>query len=170
MADLVSTLSRMGIEPIGGTATRSIYTEHRVVGPKVGTGAEIAEETASVQAPETIEETPIAEGAARPVIGPTAPEAGSAEQKEDREVFVVEPGDRVLISYNDGPTRQYTLTLSKTQHDPSMLVINATAPLAQALMGGGEEDEVEIPAGGTTRVVTILKIERPAAGKERKAA
>jgi hypothetical protein len=159
MADLVSILTRNGIEPIGGTATRSIYTEHRVVGP-----AEIAEETASVQVPAMIEETLIAEreGVAQPVIGPMAPEVGSAEQEEDRKVLVVEPGDRVLISYNDEPTRQYTLTLSKTQHDPSMFVINTTAPLAQALMGWGEDDEVEIPAGGTTRVVTILKIDRQA--------
>jgi transcription elongation GreA/GreB family factor len=128
----------------------------------MGTVAEITEEM--------VEETPIAEAPARPVIGSTTPDAGSAEQDEDREVLVVKPGDRVLISYNDEPTRQYTLTLSKTQHDPSMLVINATAPLAQALMGCGEEDEVEIPTGGATRVVTILKIERPAAGNARKAA
>jgi transcription elongation GreA/GreB family factor len=51
-----------------------------------------------------------------------------------------------------------------------MWVINASMPLALALIGCGEEDEVEIPAGGKTRVVTILKIERPAAGGNREAA
>jgi transcription elongation GreA/GreB family factor len=33
-------------------------------------------------------------------------------------------------------------------------------PLAQALMGYGKDDEVEIPAGGKTRRVTIVNIER----------
>jgi transcription elongation GreA/GreB family factor len=86
-------------------------------------------------------------------------EESHAPSKFEKELLV-EPGDRVLISYNDEPSRQYTLTLSTTKHDPDTLIINASKPLAQALIGYGQDDEVDIPAGGSTRKVTILKIDR----------
>lgn len=169
MADLCSALRQMGIEPIGGGATVTVYTEHRVVGPQVmqpvaGTeaaGEQVAAVTAapavmygSVPANQSPEDTPI-EASLRPEV--------------IDEEFVVQPGDRVLISYNDEPSRQHTLTLSTARHDPDMLIIKASEPLAQALMGYGEDDEVEIPAGGGTRTVTVLKIERPVPGDRHQA-
>jgi transcription elongation GreA/GreB family factor len=84
----------------------------------------------------------------------TAPMAALDEEQ------VVQPGDRVLISYVDEPSRQYMLTLSTTRHDPDAFIIKESMPLAQALMGYGKDDEVEIPAGGATRRVTIVDIER----------
>lgn len=183
MGDLVSRLTGMGIEPIGGEQTPTIYTEHRIVGPQ-GLSEELPltepEETVEGEA-EEMDAGTIAEGAERPIgeapgpafqvridqaeLEPSAETELAVAQEEQghgADGLLVQSGDRVLISYNDEPSRQYTITLSRTQHDPDHYVINARMPLAEALMGYGEEDEVEIPAGGGTRTVTILRIERPA--------
>jgi transcription elongation GreA/GreB family factor len=41
-----------------------------------------------------------------------------------------------------------------------MKIIRANKPFAQALLGSEIDEEVEIPAGGKSRTVTILKIEK----------
>jgi transcription elongation GreA/GreB family factor len=78
------------------------------------------------------------------------------------DLMVVEVGDRVLISYNDEPNLQHTIKISATQHEPDMKIIRKNMPLAQALLEAevNEEGEVEILAGGVTRIITILNIEK----------
>ncbi len=182
MEDLVSRLTGMGIEPIGGEQTMTLYSEHRTVGPQgpsegpslkepetrveretevvvVTAGSERAEHVAGVL-PATVSQVRLDLAEPDPAVG-TELAVVREERGDDTEGLFVQPGDRVLISYNDEPSRQYTLTLSPSQHDPDNFVIYTQQPLAQALMGWGEEDEVEIPAGGRTRTVTILRIERP---------
>ncbi len=66
----------------------------------------------------------------------------------------------MLISYNDNPTLQHTIRISATEHDPDMKIIRANMPLAEALIDAEINEEVEIPAGGKTRMVTIIKIEK----------
>ena len=78
------------------------------------------------------------------------------------EAEMVEVGDSILISYNDEPQRKHTIRISDTEHDPEMRVIQAAQPLAQALLGGSVDEEIEIPAGGSKRTVTIIDIEKPA--------
>jgi very-short-patch-repair endonuclease/transcription elongation GreA/GreB family factor len=164
MADLVTALKGLGIEPLGGHTTQRLYTEHRVV------GSEAKEDTARPAGhPEEGLDTP--SPAVRERAAPSAIDRISGKEGLRHEAIVpgldeeqvVRPGDRVLISYTDEPSRQYTLTLSTTNHDPDHLIINASMPLAQALMGWGRDDEVEIPAGGGTRKVTIVNIDRAAA-------
>jgi very-short-patch-repair endonuclease/transcription elongation GreA/GreB family factor len=158
--DLTSMLKSLGIDPIGGETAPRIYTEHRTVGPETivtteetteAEDAALADATLFSLQQTTYERT-------RPILTARREES-HAPSKFEKELLV-EPGDRVLISYNDEPSRQYTLTLSTTKHDPDTLIINASKPLAQALIGYGQDDEVDIPAGGSTRKVTILKIDR----------
>jgi transcription elongation GreA/GreB family factor/very-short-patch-repair endonuclease len=161
MADLIATLSGLEIEPIGGQAVQRFYTEHRTV------GAEPREDAAQFS------DRRDAESSKEWAVAPTqavvpAMESTVACDEPTRtapmaaldEAQVVQPGDRVLISYVDEPSRQYMLTLSATRHDPDAFIIKESMPLAQALMGYGKDDEVEIPAGGATRRVTIVDIER----------
>ena len=137
--DLVGTLNDMGIMPLGSKVKTSNYTEHRTIDLP---GLEAAENRKPIPfATELTEAVP-----------------STAESvKEDEQI--VQPGDRVLISYNDEPDRQYTLVLSEEQHDPNNLVINVSKPLAQALLGHAEEDEVEIDDGTTKRMATLLRVE-----------
>jgi Superfamily I DNA and RNA helicases and helicase subunits len=171
MAELVSRLTGMGIESIGGEQTPTVYTEHRIVGPQ-GPSEQLLPTELEEIVEEEVEEADvrtIAERAKRPTgkaLGTafqvridqaeTEPSTETGlvvaeeEQGDSTDGLFVQPGDRVLISYNDEPSRQHTLTLSPRHHDPDNYVINAEMPLAQALMGWGEEDQVEIPAGGGT--------------------
>lgn len=84
---------------------------------------------------------------------------GSVSQEIQKDSFV-EIGDRVLISYNDEPTLQHTIKISATEHDRDLKIIRADKPLAQALIDGEINEEVEIQAGGKTRTVTIIGIEK----------
>lgn len=160
--DLISMLKNLGVDPIGGETAPRIYTEHRTVGPVT---PDIMSETAESLDFALADMAPIststqtASESARGILT-VQRENAPASFKFEKELLV-QPGDRVLISYNDEPSRQYTLTLSATKHDPDTFVINTSMPLAQALMGNGQDDEVDIPAGDSTRKVTILKIDRP---------
>lgn len=183
MTDLISQLNKMGIEPLSGKYAPAIFSEHRVVG-----APDISEEPPITEFEEPVEKeieeadeiivTAHAEGweeeehelGIQAKYAVTEAEVSAAEEDESSQDLVddagvalyVQPDDRVLISYNDEPSRQYTITLSRNRHDPDDFVINSKMPLAQALMGYAEEDEVDIPAGGRKRTITILRIDRPA--------
>lgn len=162
MDDLIATLELMGISPMGAMENPTIYTEHHVIAlPEEGetstekrepqtafAHAESAKGYSTEVAPENIVVTEDSTS--------VEPESSGTPDED----LLVQAGDQILISYNDEPERQYTLLLSTQSHDPDNFVINVSKPLAQALMGYAEEDEVEIPAGDTTRFVTILKIDR----------
>ena len=66
----------------------------------------------------------------------------------------------MLISYNDQPNLRHSIEISADNHDPDMKIIGKDMPLALALLDAEINEEVEIPAGGKTRLVTILDIEK----------
>ena len=153
MQDLKETLKSLGIDPIGYAPTASaIYTEHRVIEPTVQPDEE-----------ETVEEVPpeVAE-----FVGEEIREQipikflEDSEIKQEEESLIVEAGDRVLIVYNDEPSLRHTIKISTSKHDPDMKIIHRSKPLAMALMDAELHEEVEIPAGSGTRIVTILGIEK----------
>ena len=159
MADLIRTFDSLGIKPLGGEAPRNVYTEHRVIEEPTRVPAE----------PEPEPVTPLREAD----IPPSAPEVPIETEeappgtkvadllpKVPEEEDVVEVGDRVLIAYNDEPGRQHTIRISDTEHDPDMGIIRADYPLAQALLGAGIDEVLEIPAGGGKRIITVVGIEK----------
>jgi len=169
--DLARALKSLGIEPLGSKVPRNIYTEHRVV------------EAPEAKTPETPEAERTEEGLELPLVElPTIAAAATEPSREQEEAGVVatietapsavssnvletsaqtiEVGDRVLIAYNDEPGRQHTIRISATEHDPDMEIIRAGHPLAEALLGAEIDEELEIPAGGGKRTITVVGIEK----------
>ncbi len=133
--DRMSVLRELGIEPIGGKATATIYTEHRIVRRVTSETAEPqghALRTRGVDQTFDARVSRIPDSATATMVAATS-KTGAAGVLEEQ--LLVRPGDRVLISYNDEPSRQYVITLSPFRHDPDNLVISANMPLARALMG-----------------------------------
>jgi hypothetical protein len=99
--------------------------------------------------------SPAAETVAAPLtlITPSAVEVESE---------MVEVGDCVLIAYNDDTSRQHTIRISATEHNPDMEIIRVGHPMAEALLGAEIDEELEIPAGGGMRTVTVVGIEKDA--------
>lgn len=158
--DLVNTLDSMSIKPLGGAAPRNVYTEHRVIDGSCvkapETASEIREQPALPLQPSHVSPSQFAGITARSDKEPSA----------DQGVELVQPGDRVLISYTADTERQHTVRISESEHDPDMYIIGASYPLAQALLGGAVDDEIEIPAGDGTQLVTILSIDKAEFGIE----
>jgi very-short-patch-repair endonuclease len=141
MEDLVATLARMGIEPVGGEGRPTVYTLHKVV--------------------------PIQ--TARPDLLPAradGDEVPSSPKTRGRNGAVggsgVRVGDRIIVRYLD-ENKLATLTLSKDRDDPSNGIIADTSPLGRELLGANEEDEVEFELGGRVRRVLIVRTEDAAA-------
>ena len=77
---------------------------------------------------------------------------------------MVEVGDRIRIEYADEePRRQGVVEISHDVDKPNNGVISVRQPLASALLGAGEEDEVEFKVGSRIRTATVLGIEKGAA-------
>ena len=183
MEELLNTLDSMGIVPLEGETGSIVYTEHRVIEPKTRKTDE-GEKEFGREAIEPVSEQMSLFGGrqeGREADRETEIDArfhgtektidSEEEQLAEDEIpvsappgfedhFFVEVGDRVLISYNDNPTLQHTIRISATEHDPDMKIIRANMPLAEALIDAEINEEVEIPAGGKTRMVTIIKIEK----------
>ena len=176
MADLIRTLDSLGIKPLEGETPRYVYTEHRVIEEPTTAPAEpepqpvfpLAEAKIAPSPPEVPaepEEAPPAQRVAD--LLSMTPRSAEAQRQQTpqpeiptEEENTVEVGDRVLIAYNDEPGRQHTIRISDTEHDPDMRIIRANYPLAQALLGAAVDEELEIPAGGGKRIVTVVRIEK----------
>jgi hypothetical protein len=176
MADLIQTLESLGIKPSGGEAPRNVYTEHRVVEemtsvpsePELQPGLRWAKTEAAsspFEVPAEPEDTPPGTRVANlHSLTPRSTEAHRQQtlqhQMPAEEENTVEVGDRVLVAYNDEPGRQHTIRISATEHDPDMRIIGSDFPLAQALLGAAVDEELEIPAGGGKRIITVVRIEK----------
>ena len=176
IADLIGTLDSLGIQPLSGEAPRNVYTEHRTIEEPTIAPAEPEAQHAPIFVEADVSPPP-PEVPAEPEEAPprpevdfllsTAPRSAETLQQEfsqpevvPEEEEAVEVGDRVLIAYNDEPGRQHTIRISDTEHDPDMRIIRAGQPLAQTLLGATVDEELEIPAGGGKRVITIVGIEK----------
>lgn len=165
MQDLIYTLQSMQIFPIKDYNFSNIYTEHRVYSPKQ-TAPEDTDEEINLPVEERGYQTTFITGAQKgKTNGSRSNRFKTAEYPvgdllEAHNESVVEVGDRVLISYNDEPALQYTIKISADEHDPDMMIIRYDKPLAQALINAEINEEVEIPAGGKTRTVSIINIEK----------
>jgi very-short-patch-repair endonuclease/transcription elongation GreA/GreB family factor len=144
MADLISTLNDLGIEPIGDDNRPNIYTRHIVMAAKGQ--AEASEEALAAEEPE------LEPGVAAPVA---APDSEAAEN------LFVELGDRVVARFEE-TQNQRTLMLREAGLDFNMGIITLEHPLGEALLNSSEDDEIEYQFEGRFRRVTVLKIEKGA--------
>jgi very-short-patch-repair endonuclease len=141
--DLLAVLGRLGIEPVGGEMTPQIWTEHRVHGASADTD------------PETRIRPTLAE-----VIDVPDGTASTASVQNDRDV-VVEVGDTVIVRFaDDNRVMRFRLGAGPNSPDPG--VVSSAQPIAQALLGNGLEEEVDLTVGGSDRRVIIEKITKAA--------
>lgn len=72
----------------------------------------------------------------------------------------VEVGDRVLVIFNDEPTRQHTILIDPVRTDPSLGIYSVNHVVAQAIIGATVDDEISIELDTGPRKATILGIEK----------
>ncbi|MFC3692159.1 AAA domain-containing protein [Chenggangzhangella methanolivorans] len=150
MADLKRTLAAMEIEPIGSKPLDGVWTEFREVGE---TAAEIQDAGASA--------TSGADAlAGRNELFDAAPATPPAV---DNDRLVAQPGDLVVLRYDDEPNRALRVTLSRDQNRPEEGIVHISEPLGLALVGVGEEEEIEVDLGSRKRTGIIERIERHSA-------
>jgi very-short-patch-repair endonuclease len=135
VADLLETLSRMGIAPVrdGSERRPSRYTEHRTITPP------------SISDPQQLDELDLRQEVPSPSI------TGG-----------ISLGDRVILLFSEEMRRRSVrLVEGKTDLDKGQL--SATSPLGQAVLGAEEGDEVEFQLeDGRRRKALIESVEKNA--------
>jgi very-short-patch-repair endonuclease len=144
MQDLLSTLQRIGVEPISGDFSPTAWTRHITVG-----------------------EDDMKPEEARPVVGASErwepPEAGVPADSAptlnagDEENAAVAPGDTIVVRFAD--TNQLRrFRISAEEHAPEEGIVGLGQPLAQALIGSSVDEEVEFTVEGRARVAVVERI------------
>jgi very-short-patch-repair endonuclease len=141
LEDLVQTLERMKIKPVGREMVNRSFSEHRTVAPKPiedpdsgrdGSGITVASLRAELEAP----------------------------LMDDEAGYVLVVGDRVSIRYLDvEPSRPEHYTLSDTADDPINGYLLLASALGQALLQGAPGDELSFKVGDTERWVLFVSLE-----------
>jgi very-short-patch-repair endonuclease/transcription elongation GreA/GreB family factor len=147
--DLLGTLARLSIEPVGGEIGPQVWTEHRIVGEENGLGR-------AAQA--------AAADAGRPVLATVNDpvEVAVSSAPEPSSGVVVEIGDIVIVRFADtNHIRRFRL--SPAAHDPERGDIGSGQAIVQALLGTGIEEEVDLDVDGRQRRVIVEKITKSAA-------
>ncbi len=144
LEDLIGTLDRIRIRPIGGEASSRLYTEHRVISrtENVGDASESERSKAKARRQMTL-----FDGAMVP------------EQQLDG---VLNPGDRVVIRYlDDERSRPEFYVLSDKANDPKNGLLSLSSPLARALAEAAPDDEFTFSLeDGHKRTVLFMNHER----------
>ena len=72
--------------------------------------------------------------------------------------LMVEPGDTVIVRYDDNRIRRFRLSASA--HRPEDGVVHVKQPIGLALLGNGLDEEIEFVVDGKRRMVVIEKISK----------
>lgn len=140
MEELLKILEHLGIEPVGSADRYREYCEHRVV-----RGGEVELVGVSSKPDDT----------------------GSGEfypGNWEPDMPLVEVGDRIDVEYSDEePCSRQAVVISRDTGDPDDRVISARQSPVRALLGAGEEGEVELEGGKRLRKVTVLGIDKSVA-------
>jgi transcription elongation GreA/GreB family factor len=143
MDDLIQTLDRMQIKPIGRETVNRSFSEHRVIPPVADTSGA----TAAMHA-----------GGAISVAALRADLDISSNGAEAEYRLVI--GDRVVIRYLDvEPSRPEFFTMSDIADDPLNGYLLLSAPLGQALSQGSPGDELSFQEGNRERAVLFVSLE-----------
>jgi very-short-patch-repair endonuclease len=148
LEDLLATLSRLGIEPVGGEAAPRAWTEHRIV----------AGETDAVRGAPAAAST-----VGRPVLAAVNDPPADAVPPAPQGVAgdIVEVGDTVIVRFADDNHVRW-FRLSPDSHDPGRGDVGPGQPIVRALLGTAIEEEVELDVGGRPRRVIVEKITKAA--------
>jgi hypothetical protein len=143
VTDLVETLTRMGIEPLGKIETRRPqrrFTEHRIVEPP---GA--VAETAGLS-----ELTEIG-------LGPNDVPAEDPAHAPGTGIAI---GDKIVLLFSDDQKR-ISVRLTEGSNDLNKGRLSVVSPLGQAILGAEEGDEIELALeNGRQRKALIESVEK----------
>jgi very-short-patch-repair endonuclease/transcription elongation GreA/GreB family factor len=143
MDDLIQTLDRMQIKPIGLEPANRRYSEHRV----------------AALAAETLDNTGVAHADGAISVASLRAELDPASNNTEKEYQLV-PGDRVVIRYLDAePSRPEFLIMSDIADDPMNGYLLLSSPLGQALSQGSPGDELSFQVGDRERAVLFVSLE-----------
>ena len=153
--DLLATLERLKIEPVGGDFSPQVWTEHRTI-PDPSAPVLAAQTVAAETGHPALATIDDVETEAVPILTNVLP----LPQAVDLEV-IVEAGDTVIVRFSDD-NRVRRFRLSKDAHDPDLGIVNIRQPIGEALLGNSLEEELELLVGGVSRRVIIEKITKAA--------
>ncbi len=174
--DLLTTLGAMGIDPVGGDFSPIAYTAHRVVERTDATAEASLNDGDKVQTGKVAEPSALSAGPPLPLLNgvdagtatsgqltllttvnasPQSPVAGN-----DDRGLVVEPGDTVIVRFDDNRIRRFRLSADANRPEDGL--VHVGQPIGLALLGNGLEEEVEFEIDGKSRIVVIEKISRAA--------
>ena len=143
--DLLQTLDRMEIKPIGGESTGQGHTEHRTVKAKLGAGSATSDDEAA---------------RAEPVVPSDQIDRPAPVNEPDAETRL-SAGDRILIRYLDDPhSRPEFHVLTERASDRLSGFLSLSSPLAAALADASPGDEITFRAGDRDRTVLFMTLER----------
>jgi very-short-patch-repair endonuclease len=151
LADLLRTFATLGIEPLGADAVEGSWTAFRETG---------SPEEAVVANDELVQPAPANEETVETSLDKAEAPSAAPQPVDDTSVFPDEPVDLVVVRYEDEPSRAVRVRISRTEHKPDVGIIHAREPLAVALLGCPEGEEIEVKIGTKTRVAVIEMIER----------
>lgn len=149
--DLKRVLAKLGIEPIGADTVEGTWTEFREAVREIGPTAD--EPMAPEDPMEMLSEA----------IRSALDEPKPLPVPEVERSVVAEPGDFVVVRFDDERTRPLRIMLSRTENRPEMGIVHVSEPLGQALLGRGVEEEIEVDIGGGVRIAIIEEIDRRSA-------
>ena len=149
LEDLLATLGRLSISPLGADVLPFDWTQHRVVSSQ--RRASMAEEDVIQESVSEISDAVAANYAEPPkpiVSGIDVSRIGGAKI-----------GDFVVVRYND-TNKLRRILLSSTENNPDQGVVHVKQPLGAAILGANVDDEIEFPHGRATRTAVIERIEQ----------
>jgi very-short-patch-repair endonuclease len=119
--------------------------------------------TATPRQPEKVEPAEVREAVITlPLFSQEKLSAESAGNQSEKEVDGVRAavGDTVRIKYLTDDRKTLHVTISRAKSDPSQGIIHYKTPVAQALLGAEEGDEVEVLVGSYVRPAIVERIIR----------
>jgi very-short-patch-repair endonuclease/transcription elongation GreA/GreB family factor len=138
LEDLMQTLDRMGIKPLGSVSSSSKYTEHRTAQGKRDTSG--------------LTQTSLKIDIAMSVT--------NSECDFDTSLSA---GDRVVIRYLDDPkSKPESYLLTERADDPLNGLLCLSSPLAKALSESSPGDEIPVRIDERDRTVLFMTLEREA--------
>jgi very-short-patch-repair endonuclease len=185
LTELVETLRRLGVAPIGMAEIGGVFTEHiEVPNPTVQREAVVERPDLAVPVPEqptlgpelqeridrvlaTISEASVeispelhfVEPASS--ILPAQPATPSGSVFTDLESVIVEVGDLAFIRYDDQPERTFSVRLSDSINRPKEGIVHVElAPLGAAILGASVDEQVTVRIGDRVRTAVVEKIEK----------
>jgi hypothetical protein len=91
---------------------------------------------------------------------PFSPQEASASQTQKARTngCAVEIGDTVRVKYLNGSQKTLQVMISRSKSDPSQGIVHCETPVAKALLGAEEGDEVEVLVGSYVRPAVVEQI------------